>query len=122
MNHKCPRCGLFSPAEALRCDCGYDFESRTVQPSYLEAHVVQKHGGVANVLELSARTNIRNGLLLLGSGAAISVVGYVAGGGPSFVVGGVMLWGGVLFYRGLRQRRIRKELLRQPTAQVRQNQ
>jgi len=27
---KCPRCGLLNPPEAQRCDCGYDFEQRTV--------------------------------------------------------------------------------------------
>ncbi len=32
---KCPYCGLINPDNALRCDCGYDFETRTVEPSYL---------------------------------------------------------------------------------------
>jgi hypothetical protein len=32
---KCPRCGLFNPESAQRCDCGFDFESRTVKESYL---------------------------------------------------------------------------------------
>jgi len=27
---ECPKCGLFNPDNALRCDCGYDFESREV--------------------------------------------------------------------------------------------
>jgi hypothetical protein len=31
---KCPRCGLFNPESALRCDCGYDFETKTIQTSY----------------------------------------------------------------------------------------
>jgi hypothetical protein len=31
----CPKCGLVSPPEAVRCDCGYDFVSRTVEWSYL---------------------------------------------------------------------------------------
>jgi uncharacterized RDD family membrane protein YckC len=25
----CPKCGLINPATAQRCDCGYDFETRT---------------------------------------------------------------------------------------------
>ena len=114
MSHKCPRCRLFSPAEALRCDCGYDFESRTVQPSYLLASVLQKHGGAINVLGQSARTNIRYGMVLLGGGTAFSVIGYVASGNLSFL-GGAVLWGGLLLYRGLRQRRMRDELVRQAT-------
>ena len=31
----CPQCGLLNPAGALRCDCGYDFASRSVKASYL---------------------------------------------------------------------------------------
>jgi|SRR5215472_8901085 len=31
----CPRCGLINPGTAQRCDCGYDFVSKSVQESYL---------------------------------------------------------------------------------------
>ncbi|MGL4552239.1 MAG: hypothetical protein ACRC33_13750 [Gemmataceae bacterium] len=31
----CPRCGLGNPPEALRCDCGWDFVSKTLEESYL---------------------------------------------------------------------------------------
>ena len=31
---KCPRCGLFSPDSAQRCDCGYDFETNTDEKAY----------------------------------------------------------------------------------------
>ena len=31
----CPRCGLINPGTAQRCDCGYDFLSKSVQESYL---------------------------------------------------------------------------------------
>ncbi len=34
---QCTRCGLFNPPSAIRCDCGFDFESGTVKQSYLNA-------------------------------------------------------------------------------------
>ena len=33
---KCPRCGLFNPDTAQRCDCGYDFATRTVKNAYFK--------------------------------------------------------------------------------------
>ncbi len=32
---KCPNCGLENPPTAERCDCGYDFPSRSMKSSYL---------------------------------------------------------------------------------------
>ena len=31
---KCPRCGLWNSSVALRCDCGYDFNTGLVEVSY----------------------------------------------------------------------------------------
>ena len=30
----CPRCGLINPGTAQRCDCGYDFISKSLKKSY----------------------------------------------------------------------------------------
>jgi Domain of unknown function (DUF4328) len=38
---QCPRCGLYNPDSALRCDCGHDFKTGTIQPSYLEQAVIE---------------------------------------------------------------------------------
>src|SRR5262245_35407815 len=34
-SQKCPSCDLYNPEFALRCDCGYDFQSRQIEKSYL---------------------------------------------------------------------------------------
>ena len=31
---ECPRCALINPDTALRCDCGFDFTSKTVEKAY----------------------------------------------------------------------------------------
>jgi hypothetical protein len=38
---ECPNCGLFNPATAQRCDCGFDFASRTVRGSFLSPRELQ---------------------------------------------------------------------------------
>jgi hypothetical protein len=35
MAQDCPKCGRVNPDTADRCDCGYDFSSRTMKVSYL---------------------------------------------------------------------------------------
>ena len=33
----CPRCCLINPPNATRCDCGYDFEKKTIERPFYEA-------------------------------------------------------------------------------------
>ena len=40
----CPKCGLVNPPSAQRCDCGYDFVSRSVEQSYLNSTGVRRGG------------------------------------------------------------------------------
>ena len=32
---KCPNCGLLNPETAIRCDCGFDFETKAVEKPFL---------------------------------------------------------------------------------------
>src|SRR4051812_178185 len=64
MSRRCPHCGLFSPPVAARCDCGYDFASKTIKSSYLRHRIVQGHGE-ARIVEATARKKIRTGVFVL---------------------------------------------------------
>ncbi|MCJ7588248.1 MAG: hypothetical protein MUQ00_10160 [Candidatus Aminicenantes bacterium] len=33
---KCPRCMLINPPSTIRCDCGYDFEKKSIEKSYID--------------------------------------------------------------------------------------
>ncbi len=39
---KCPNCSLINPESALRCDCGFDFVSKTMKDPYLPIKEQQK--------------------------------------------------------------------------------
>ena len=78
MNQECPRCGLWSPEEASRCDCGYDFETCTVQSSYLDSHGPHQRVSVTNGLSESARTDIIRGTLILIIAALGRIAEYLA--------------------------------------------
>jgi hypothetical protein len=61
MSQECPRCGLFSPDGVHRCDCGYDFTTRSSSaprrnppgPSGILTAVFFLHLGVATVSTVS---------------------------------------------------------------------
>lgn len=42
---KCPKCGLINPDSAQKCDCGYNFQSRSMQEPYLTLKE-QRRGGI----------------------------------------------------------------------------
>jgi hypothetical protein len=41
---KCPGCKLINPDTARRCDCGYDFETKTVERRFLSEKQKQDGG------------------------------------------------------------------------------
>lgn len=58
---QCSRCGLFSPDMAQRCDCGFDFETQTVQTSYLKVELPRQFRSYMKFLMLY------NGIVVLGA-------------------------------------------------------
>jgi len=38
---RCPKCRLYNPPTAQRCDCGYDFGSGEMKGSYLSAKQIE---------------------------------------------------------------------------------
>jgi hypothetical protein len=62
MAKNCPKCGLVNPAEAQRCDCGWDFVSGRQEKSYLEFKRVPAAGigvGVIIIALIMARLAFR---------------------------------------------------------------
>jgi hypothetical protein len=70
---RCPRCKLENPSTALRCDCGYDFATDTVQQSFVDAPRVGEP-----VTQVQVRMLLRSGVLfsvlwLAGIGSLIAL-------------------------------------------------
>ena len=105
MSQRCPRCRLFSPASALRCDCGYDFATQTMKGSFVEAERERKHGGRSNLLRASANDNLRHGLLITLILALVSALATLLTGQGFVVFPLVGAWGLILIIRAFRQRR-----------------
>ena len=118
MSQRCPHCLLHNPPEALRCDCGYDFTTKTVRASYVLEHAVRKHGGEAALLAQTSRRNIRTGAFLIGFCVIFAIVALFADGRVR-TLGWLPVLGVILLIRGLRQRRqrtlddsLKRELIR----------
>lgn len=116
MGQQCPRCRLFSPDEAVRCDCGYDFITKAMKGSYLVAHSVEKQGGPERARETAVRGRIRTAVTVLLLSAGISglaslVAPEEAGktGRGYFIVLGGSTCVAILLIRWLNQRRIRRK-------------
>lgn len=76
MSKKCPKCGLFSPDIAERCDCGFDFLTKRMATSYVKPFD-------PTILAERGMTVSQVGIRNIRLGAVLSVVG---------LMGGITLW------------------------------
>ena len=79
----CPKCRLVNPPSAQRCDCGYDFGSRTQERSYLSPGGRSRPDAGSRVVGYGCL--IVAPLLLLGGVVTGMKAG--AGGGDAFALG-----------------------------------
>ena len=105
MSQKCPHCGLFNPPSALRCDCGYDFATRTLERSHLASHVLETRGA-KNIARESSRRKIASGGALLTLAGIFSMASSLSGGGVRIPLV-LVVAGALLLVSGLRERRQR---------------
>src|SRR5215470_6098387 len=69
----CPSCRLINPPTAKRCDCGYDFETKTVEASYYNQPLPRELRSVV----ASRSLLLRAWLLIVGYSTALAIVALV---------------------------------------------
>jgi len=84
MSRDCPQCRLISPDEALRCDCGYDFATNTIESSYLIEH--QRRKQLSSSLQLQQSSWPDTGFVWAAIGllGAANIVAIAETGSASF--------------------------------------
>jgi hypothetical protein len=95
---KCPHCGLFNPESAQRCDCGFDFQSKTLKESFLpikEQQQFQKEQ--ASGFFASEKKGIKKGM----AGGIVMMVIAIAWFGGGYAAGFIFYYPPILFLIGL---------------------
>jgi hypothetical protein len=96
---RCPRCGLTNPGTALRCDCGWDFQSQSAARSY-----VQPQGMSEAQRKDHANNQIVIGILLILGGTLVTAMSLQSSSGGGYIFYGVILVGVIRVFRGLAAR------------------
>ncbi len=82
---KCPKCGLINPESAIRCDCGYDFESKSIKSSYLSTKEQQQikeaqKGDLYAAAKIGINKGVVGGIIMISIAAIMFIVGKMIGG------------------------------------------
>ena len=80
---KCPRCGLFNPNEAQRCDCGYDFVKKTVEQPYFHQPLPKQ---LKTTLLVLIVWNLIVGLASLAAGDQVRIVVTLCWAGVTWIL------------------------------------
>ena len=101
---QCPKCRLINPPSAGRCDCGYDFGTQSMKPSYLQGAAGDSEV-ISELVRALGRRDLTVGGLWLGLGLVATVGTYALaaseGGGRYFVAYGAIVFGFLRLLRGL---------------------
>ena len=100
----CPNCRLVNPPAAQRCDCGYDFGSKSLKSSYL-ANSRDVSDLTTEVVRALGRRDLMVGGAWLGVGILVTIVSYAfaatQGDRSYFVATGAIAVGVIRLGRGL---------------------
>jgi hypothetical protein len=110
MSQECPNCGLFSPDIAERCDCGFDFLTLRIAPSYARPTDPEIRAEQGMTVAEAGFRRIENGLTavighLIPGIALIIAIDLATGGRLQFHWWGPIAIGLATAFRGVAQYR-----------------
>ncbi len=98
---KCPNCRLYNPPSAIRCDCGYDFETASMKRPYLVKHSLTAITTSSLWATVILKTLYWTGIIV-GWGLMQSIMGKTLGIGgaiPNMVLAVPFLFGAIELYK-----------------------